>query len=134
MICVVAARGSSFRSPQKITGLACPVPRPLAGFVAISGQHGVEAGSAGHGLRGAAVERVAGIAQPLALVVRAEHAATDQARPAGVRDELGLEMGHHHRDLLAAGAHRGRQDTTPERVGKASFPAVAGSSKIKSRD
>jgi len=37
---------------------------------------------------------------------------------AGVGYELGLEMGDHHRDLLAPSGHCGRQNTASERIGK----------------
>ena len=116
MVCVVAARGSSLRSPQNTTGVVWPLPGPSPGF-----------GSA-------AVVRVAGIAQPLALVVGGEGTATDHARLTGVAHELGLEVSDHHGDLLSTGLHRGPTAHPGLELDKASLSAVAGSSKTRSRD
>jgi len=61
-----------------------PGARAVAGRLAGRGKYRVERGSAGHGLGGAAVERIAGVAQTLALIVWGKHAATDHTWLPGV--------------------------------------------------
>jgi hypothetical protein len=91
-------QGLVVQVPAEDHRVCLPRARALSGLVATCGQHCVECGSAGHGLGGAPVERVPGVAQPFTLIVRGERAAADHAGLAGVGDEFGLEMGDRHRD------------------------------------
>src|SRR5918994_6913435 len=82
-----------------------------AGLVALGRNDLVESGATGHGFGGPSVQGVAGIAEPLTLVVGSEGGAGDPAGLAIVGDQFRLQVAGHHRDPLASRAHGGGQRT-----------------------